>query len=165
MKELLEGRRFGFAVRPSLGNVALGLGVAVTILDLMAWIGLGTPDTNGFVVAAYGLCGATAIVAVLALLTAVAELRDVPEEERTLARLDAGGVLAVIVLYAASALLRSADLGAAGAAPLPFLMAVAGLLVLLVGSAMSSLLYAAREWEEIEEVAREAHGRRRAASR
>ncbi len=165
MKELLEGRRFGFALRPSLGNVALGLGLAVTILDLMSWIGLGARDTNALVVAAYRLCFAVAIVALLALLTAVAELRDVLEEERMLARLDAAGALAVIVLYAASAALRSTDLGAAGASPLPFLMAVAGLLVLLVGSAMSSLLYAAREWEEIEEIAREPHGRRRAVSR
>ncbi|MDE3113504.1 MAG: hypothetical protein KGN00_08740 [Chloroflexota bacterium] len=164
MRDLLEGRRFGFALRPPLGNVALGLGVAVTLLDLMAWIGLGSRDTNGFVVGAYWLCAATAILGILALVTAVAEMRDVPEEERTLARLDAGGALAVIVLYAASAALRSTDLGAAGAAPLPFLMAIAGLLVLLVGSAMSSLLYAAREWEEIEELARETH-RRRAAAR
>ncbi|MBU6424571.1 MAG: hypothetical protein KGQ88_11090, partial [Chloroflexi bacterium] len=59
----------------------------------------------------------------------------------------------------------STDLGAAGAAPLPFLMAIAGLLVLFVASAMSSLLYASREWEEIEELVREPHGRRRAVSR
>jgi hypothetical protein len=165
VKELLEGRRIGFALRPLLGNVALGLGLAVTILDLMAWIGLGARDTNGFVIAAYWLCGATATVAFLALLTALAELRDVPEEERMLSRLDASGVLAAIVLYVASAVLRSTDLGAAGAAPPAFLLTVAGLLVLIAAAAMSSLLYAAREWEQIEEVTREHHGRRRAASR
>ncbi len=164
MKELLEGRRAGFALRPALGSIALGLGLAVTILDLMAWIGLGARDTNGFVVASYWLCGATAVFAILALLTAVAELRDVPEEERTLARLDAIGVGAVVVLYVVSALIRSTALGAAGATPPAFLLAVAGLLVLVAGAGMSSLLYASREWEEIEEVSRE-HHRRRAAAR
>ncbi|MBU6424281.1 MAG: hypothetical protein KGQ88_09625, partial [Chloroflexi bacterium] len=153
MKGLLEGRRFGFALRPWLGNVALGLGLAVTILDLGSWVGLGTRDTSALVVGAYWLCLAAAVVALLALFTALAELRDVPEEDTMLARLDAGGMLVTIVLYGASAALRSTDLGAAGAAPLPFLMAVAGLLVLFVASAMSSLLYASREWEEIEELA------------
>ena len=52
MKEFLEGRRFGFALRPQLGQVALGLAVAVTLLDLMAWFGWGARDTNGFVIAA-----------------------------------------------------------------------------------------------------------------
>ena len=41
MKELLEGRRFGFALRPQLGHIALGLAIAITILDLMAWFGWG----------------------------------------------------------------------------------------------------------------------------
>src|SRR5690348_4330031 len=37
MKEFLEGRRFGFALRPQLGQIALGLAIAVLVLDLMAW--------------------------------------------------------------------------------------------------------------------------------
>lgn len=165
MKELLEGRRFGFALRPVFANVALGLGIAATLLDLMAWFGWGSRDTNGFVIAAFWLCAATGLIGLLALATAVAELRDVPEDETNVARLDAGGVLIVIVLYAASAAIRSLSLGAAGATPPAFLLAVAGLLVLIVGSAMSSLLYATREWEEIEDLASQRHGRRHAASR
>lgn len=165
MKELLEGRRFGFALRPLFGNVALGLGLAVTLLDLMAWFGWGSRDANGFVIGSFWLSAATAIVALVALATAAAELRDVPEDETNVARLDAGAALIAIVLYAASAAIRSLQLGAAGATPPAFLLAVAGLLVLAVGSAMSSLLYATREWEEIEDVAPQRHGRRHAASR
>lgn len=165
MRELLQGRRFGFALRPGLANITTGLGLAVTLLDLMAWTGWGSLDTNGFAVAAFRLCATTAVVGLLALLTALAELRDVPDEERTLARLDAVGSLGAIVLYAASAVIRSLDQGAAGATPPAFLMAIAGLLVLLVGSALSSLLYAAREWEEIEDISRERPSRRHAASR
>lgn len=165
MKELLEGRRFGFALRPALANVALGLGLAVSILDVMSWAGWGARDTNAFLVSAYWLCGAVAIVALLGLPTAVAEMRDVPDEELSLARLDAGGTIAVLILYAGSALARSFELGAAAATPPAFLMALAGLLVLFVGTAISSVLYAAREWEEIEEAAPERHGKRRAASR
>ena len=48
--------------------------------------------------------------------------------------------------------------------PLAFLLAIAGLAVLIVGSVLASLLYAAREWEEIEEVAHERHRRRRMAA-
>lgn len=165
MKELLEGRRFGFALRPAFASIAVGLGIAVTLLDLMSWLGWGARDTNGFVVAAYWLCAAVLAVLLLALITALAELRDVPAEEITVARLDTAGVVLAIVLYLASAALRSQELGAAGATPPAFLMTVAGLLVLLVGAAMASLLYATREWEEIEEITRERHTRRRAASR
>lgn len=165
MRELVEGRRIGFALRPVLANVAVGLGIAVTLLDLMAWGGWGSRDTNGYVVAAYWLAAATAVVGLLALVTAIAEMLDVPDEERTLARLDAAGVAVATVLYGTTAAIRSFGLGAAGASPAALLLAVAGLLVLLVGSAMASLLYAAREWEEIEEVSHERHRRRRAASR
>jgi len=163
VRELLEGRRIGFALRPPLANVALGLGLAVTVLDVMAWAGWGSRDTNSLVVAAYWLCVFAAIVGVLGLATAVAEMGDVPAEERTLARLDAAAVLGAVLLYVASAAVRSFDLGAAGASPPALLMAVGGLLVLIVGSGVSSLLYGAREWEEIEEV-HERHHRRRAAS-
>ena len=163
MKELLEGRRFGFALRPALANVALGLGLAVVILDVMSWVGWGARDTNGLAISAYWLCGATAIVALLGLVTAVAEMRDVPDEESGLARLDAGGTILVFLLFAGSAVIRSFDLGAAAATPVAFLMGLAGLVVLFVGTAISSVLYAAREWEEVEEVAPERHGKRRAA--
>ncbi len=165
MKELLEGRRLGFALRPALANIALGLGLAVSILDVMSWAGWGARDTNAFLVSAYWLCGATAIVALLGFATAVAEMADVPDEESGLARLDTGATIVVFLLYAGSAFVRSLELGAAAATPPAFLMALAGLLVLFVGTAISSVLYAAREWEEIEEVTSERHGRRRAASR
>ena len=165
MRELVEGRRIGFALRPALGNVALGLGVAVTLLDLMAWFAWGMRDTNGFVVAAYWLTLAAAVVALLAAATAVAEVLDVTDEDRTLARLDLGAIVLAAALYAASAALRAFDLGAAGASPAALLFALAGLLVLVVGSGLSSLLYAAREWEEVEEIGHEQHRRRRAAAR
>lgn len=164
MRELLEGRRFGFALRPPVAGVALGLGLAVTLLDLMAWFGWGSRDTNGFVVAAYWLSAAAAVVGLIGIATAVAELRDAPDEERSLARLDVVAVAVVTGIYVATAVARSFDLGAAAASPPVFLLAIAALVVLIAGAAMSSLLYAEREWEEIEEVARERHPRRRTAS-
>lgn len=165
MRELLEGRRIGFALRPPLASVAVGLGIAVTLLDLMTWFAWGPRDTNGLVVGAYWLSIATAVVGLLGIATALAELSDVPEEDRTLARLDVVAIAVATVLYAGTAAIRSFDLGAAGASPPALLLAVAALVVLIAGSAMSSLLYAAREWEEIEEVTHERHRRRRAASR
>ncbi|MBI2774093.1 MAG: hypothetical protein HYX56_06345 [Chloroflexi bacterium] len=162
MRELLEGRRFGFALRPLLGGVALGLAFAITLLDLMAWFAWGSRETNGFVIAASWLCVAAALVALLAMFAAYAENADVPFEDRQLARLDLAGVGVAMLLYAGSAILRSFDLNAAGATPPALLLALAGLIVLLVGSGLGSLLYAAREWEEIEEVIRERHHRRRA---
>lgn len=164
MRELLEGRRFGFALRPPLAGVMLGLGIGVTLLDLMAWFGWGTRVTNGFVVAALWLSAAAAILGILATATAVAELLDAPDEDRSLARLDAIGVAVVTVIYVATAAIRGLDQGAAAASPPAFLLAIAALLVLVAGTAMSSLLYASREWEEIEEVVRVPHRRRSRAS-
>ena len=165
MRELLEGRRIGFALRPPIASVAVGLGIAVTLLDLTAWFGWGSRDTNGLVVGAYWLSIATAVVGIVGTTTALAELSDVPEEDRTLARLDVAGIAVATVLYVATAAIRSFDLGAAGASPPALLLAVAALVVLGAGSTMSSLLYAAREWEEIEEVTHERHHRRRTAVR
>lgn len=164
VRELLEGRRIGFALRPPLGSIAVGLGIAVTLLDLMAWSGWGTRLTNGYVVAAYWLSIAAAVAGVLGTATALAELVDVPDEDRNLARLDVVAIAVATLLYIATAVLRAFDLGAAGASPAALLLAVAALVVLFAGVAMSSLLYAAREWEEIEEVTHERHRRRRMAS-
>lgn len=166
MKEWLQGRRFGFAPRSQLGGVAVGLGVAATLVDLMAWFQWGARSTNGFVVAAYWLVIATAIVALLAAVAALAETRDLTEEDSSLGRLDLIAAGLASLLYAASAVLRSGDLGGAGAAPGPLLLAIGGLVVLLVDVVVSASLYAAREWEELEEeIVPERHRRRRAAAR
>ena len=166
MKELLQGRRFGFAPRPALGFVVIGLGIAVTLTDLMAWFGWGAKSTAGFVVVSYWLAVAAAVVAALGALTAIAEYVDTPEEERGLARLDIVGAIVALILYAGSAAVRSADPGAAAATPAAFLLAIAALLVALVDGAVAGNLYSEREWEELEEEpARERHPRRRAATR
>ena len=151
MKEFLQGRRLGSALRPSFGHVALGLGAAATLLDLMAWFAWGSSRTNGFVVGAYWLVIGAVLVSLLAGLAAVAEIRDVPGEERGLARLDVIAILGAAALYVLSAALRAGDLGAAGASPAALLSAIAGLIVLVVGGVIGSSLYAAREWEVIEE--------------
>ncbi len=163
MKELFQGRRFGFAPRPALAFLAVGLGIAVTLSDLMAWFGWGARDTSGFAVVSYWLAAATAVVAAVALLAGLAEYVDVPEEERALARLDLVGALTGFLLYAGSTVFRATDIGAAAAAPVPFLIAVAALLVLLVDATIAANLYGAREWEALEEEPRERHQRRRAA--
>jgi hypothetical protein len=166
MRELLEGRRLGFALRPLLGALALGLALAVTLLDLMAWFGWGARDTNGFVVAAAWLAGATALAALLAAITAAVESTDAADEDRALARLDLLAIAVAVLLYAASAALRAADLGGAGAAPLPFVAALAGLVVLAVDAVIAATLYAAREWQVVddEDDAVHRHQRRRRAS-
>jgi hypothetical protein len=166
VKEFLQGRRFGFAPRAQLGGIALGFGLAATLLDLMAWFQWGARDTNGFVVAAQWLVVATAVVALLAALAAFAETRDLAEEDTQLGRLDLVAAALATVLYAASAALRTGELNAAGASPAPLLLALGGLVVLLVDAVVSSNLYAAREWEELdEEITPVRHRRRRAAAR
>lgn len=165
MRELLEGRRLGFALRPLFGAVALGLAVALTLLDLMAWFGWGSRDTNGFVIASYWLAVATAVVSVFALVTALVELGDIADDERTLARMDAAAVGLALLLYVASGAFRAFDLGAAAAQPLPFLLAIAGLIVLGLAAVVGSTIYAAREWEEIEEITHDRHRRRRMVAR
>lgn len=166
MKELLEGRRIGFALRPELGHIALGLGLAITLLDLMAWFGWGARDTNGFVVAAYWLAIAAAVSAALAAVTAFAESTDAAGEDRPLARLDLVAALVAVLLYAVSAGLRAADQGAAGASPAAVVSAVAGLIVLGVDGVIASTLYASREWEVLDEEDYEPrrHPKRRRAS-
>lgn len=165
MRASLEGRRLGFALRPLFASLALGLGVAVTLLDLMAWFAWGARATNGFVVGAYWLSIAVAVVALLGVAAAVAELLDVPDEDRSLARLDVLAVSVATLLYIVTAAIRAFDLGAAAASPPAFLLAIAALVVLIAGTAMSSLLYASREWEEIEEMTHERHRRRTVAAR
>ena len=166
MKEFLEGRRFGFAVRPQLGQVALGLAVAVTLLDLMAWFGWGARDTNGFVIANAWLAVATAAVALLATITALVESSDAADEDRSLARLDLLGAFITFLLYAVSAGLRITDLGAAGASPGAVVSAFAGLIVLLVDGVIASTLYSSREWAVLDEEEYEPrrHPKRRRAS-
>lgn len=151
MKEFLQGRRLGYALRPSIGHVALGLGAAATLLDLMAWFGWGSSRTNAFVVGAYWLVIATALMSLAAGLAAAAELKDIPSGKRGLARLDVLAILGAAALYVLSAALRAGDQGAAGASPAALLSAAAGLLALVGGSVIGSNLYAAREWEVIEE--------------
>jgi hypothetical protein len=162
VKELLEGRRFGFALRPPLAHIALGLGIAVTLADALAWGGWGVRETNALLVGSAWLAGATALVSLLGLATALAEWRDIPEEEATIARLDVIGGVVVTLVYAATTALRVLDTGAAAPSPLALLLALAGLIVLLAGAAMASVLYAEREWEEIEEFVPVRHRRRRA---
>ena len=166
MKELFQGRPFGFAPRPLLAFLAVGLGSGVTLLDLLAYFGWGARDTNGYVVGAYWLAIITAIVAAFAALAALAEFVDVLDDERGLARLDLAAAIIGFFVYAGTAALRSTEVGAAAASPAPFLGAIAGLLILLVDAVVAANLYAAREWEELEEEpTRERHPRRRAAGR
>jgi hypothetical protein len=165
VRELLEGRRFGFALRPAFGNIAAGFGIALFLLDLVSWSGWGVRETNAIVVASVWVGAATAILALLSLATALAERADVPDEEANLARADAIAVGVAALLYVATTAARSIDSGAAAASPLALLLEVAGLILLLAGAALSSVLYASREWEELDEIVHERHRRRHAAGR
>ncbi|MGH2500554.1 MAG: hypothetical protein ACRDF0_10765, partial [Candidatus Limnocylindria bacterium] len=58
------------------------------------------------------------------------------------------------------------ELNAAGAAPLPFLLAIAALVALLADGVVAANLYSGREWEEPdEELVRDQRPRRRASAR
>jgi uncharacterized membrane protein len=162
VKELLQGRRLGFALRSHLAFVAVGLGLAIAIVDLMAWFALGARETNGFVIASQWLCVVTMLVAGAAAVAAVAERGDVVDEERGLAQIDALAGIVVVALYGVSAVLRSVELGAAAPSPAPFLLAMAGFIVLVIDAGLAANMYSSREWEElVEEPVRE-HRRRRA---
>ncbi|HKW78027.1 MAG TPA: hypothetical protein VJQ09_02945 [Candidatus Limnocylindria bacterium] len=166
MKEFLQGRRLGFALRSHLAFAAVGLGLAVTLADVMSWLALGGRDTNGYVIVAQWLCVANLIVVGVAAIAAVTERFDVPDEERGLAQVDVLAGLAAVILYGASATLRSLELGNPAPSPAPFLLAIAGLIVLIVDAGLAANMYSSREWEELEEEpARDHRGRRHAAGR
>jgi len=166
VKELFEGRRLGFAPRSHLAFLAGGLAIGVTAADLMAWFAWGSSDTNGFVVVAEWLCVAVFLIASIAAIAAVIERWDIDADERYLAQIDIFAGLAVALLYGISAVLRSFELGNAAPSPAPFLLAIAGLIVLFADAGLAANMYSSREWEELdEEPVREHRGRRRAAGR
>jgi hypothetical protein len=166
VKELFQGRRFGFAPRAAIAYIAIGIGISLTLSDLMAWFAWGGNDTNGYVVVADWLAHAVTVVLGLASLAALAEYLDVPEEDRGIARLDLIAAAAAFLLYGASTFLRAFDVGAPAVSPAPFLIAIAALIVTFVDAAVAANLYSAREWEELEEEPmREHRPRRRAATR
>lgn len=166
MKEFFQGRRFGFSPRAALAYIAVGIGVALTLTDLMAWFAWGQSDTGGFVVVSDWLAHVVTVVLGVAVLASLAEYIDVPEDDRSIARLDLFATLVAFLLYGASAFLRGLDIGAAAASTAPFLLAIAGLIVTFVDAAVAANLYSAREWEELdEEPIRDRRPRRRVASR
>jgi len=167
VKEVLEGRRLGFAPRSHLAFAAIGLAFGVTLLDFIAWFAWGgVRETNALVVAAQWLALAAFLVIGLTALTAVAEFGDAPAEERSLARIDQIAAIAALVLYAVTVVWRSTELSAAAPSPVPFLVGIAGLILLVADAALAANLYSAREWEELEEEpVREHRPRRRAAGR
>jgi hypothetical protein len=166
VKELLEGRRLGFAPRSHLAFVAIGLGLAVTLIDLMAWFGWGARDTSAFGVAAQWLVVTLIIVAGITAITAAVEDADVDPEDRSLARIDQFAAVGALMLYSLSGILRSFELGQAAPSPAPFLLAIAGLVLLIADAGLAANLYSTREWEELEdEPVHERHARRRVAGR
>ncbi len=166
MKEFLQGRRFGFSPRAAVAYIAVGIGLSLTLSDLMAWFAWGQTDTTGYVVVSDWLVHAVTIVLGIAVLATLAEYIDVPADDRSIARLDLVAGLVAFLLYGASAFLRGFDVGAAAASTAPFLLAIAALIVTFVDAAVAANLYSAREWEELdEEPIHERRPRRRAASR
>jgi hypothetical protein len=166
VKELLEGRRLGFALRSHLAFVAIGLGFAVTLIDLMAWFGWGARDTSAYVIASQWLVVTLVVLLGLTGMTAVVEYGDVDREDRGLARIDELAAIGALVLYGISSVLRSLELGQAAPSPAPFLLAVAGLVLLIADAGLAANLYSTREWEELDdEPVHERHARRRVAGR
>jgi len=166
VKEFFQGRRFGFSPRAAIAYIAVGIGISLTLSDLMAWFAWGQSDTTGYVIVSDWLAHAVTVVLAIAVLAALAEYIDVPADDRSIARLDLVAGIVAFLLYGGSAFLRIFDIGAAAASTAPFLLAIAGLIVAFVDAAVAANLYSAREWEELdEEPIRERRPRRRAASR
>jgi hypothetical protein len=166
VKEFLEGRRLGFALRSHLAFVAIGLAFAVTLIDLMAWFGWGARDTSAYVIASQWLVVTLVVLLGLTGMTAVVEYGDVDREDRGLARIDELAAIGALVLYGISSVLRSLELGQAAPSPAPFLLAVAGLVLLIADAGLAANLYSTREWEELDdEPVHERHARRRVAGR
>ncbi len=166
MKEFLQGRRLGFAPRSHLAFAAIGVAFSATLLDLMAWFGWGVRDTNVLVIGAQWLIVTTVILNGIAAITAVVEFPDVDPDERGLARIDEGAAIGALLLYGSSAVVRSLELSQAAPSPAPFLLALAGLVLLIADAALAANLYSTREWEELEdEPVRDRHTRRRVAGR
>jgi hypothetical protein len=166
VKEFLQGRRFGFSPRAAIAYIAVGIGLSLSLTDLMAWFAWGQRDTTGYVIVSDWLAHTVTVMFAIAVLAALAEYIDVPADDRSIARLDLIASLIAFLLYGASALLRDLEPGAAASGPAPFLLAIAGLIVGFVDAAVAANLYSAREWEELdEEPIRERRPRRRAASR
>src|SRR2546428_1802816 len=108
MRELFQGRRFGFAPRPILAFLAVGLAIGVTLVDLMAYFAWGSRETNGYVVVAYWLAIGTTIVAGLAAPTTLPEVVGVLHEERRLAQLHPAAAGVAVFVFPAAAALPSA---------------------------------------------------------
>src|SRR2546426_5046049 len=106
MKELFQGRRFGFAPRPVLAFLAVGLAIGVTLVDLMAYFAWGSRETNGYVVVAYWLAIGTTIVAGPPAPPPLAGVLDVLPEGRRLAPLDLAAPGGPVFCHSAPAGLR-----------------------------------------------------------
>src|SRR5947207_15656417 len=111
MKEFFQGRRFGFSPRATVAYVALGIGFALTLSDLMAWFAWGQSDTSGYVVVSDWLAHAVAVVLGIAVLASLAEYISVPEDDRAIWWLELVASLVAFLLSGASAVLRGFYLG------------------------------------------------------
>src|SRR3954465_13120952 len=138
MKEFFQGRRFGFSPRAAIAYIAAGIGISLTLSDLMAWFAWGQSDTSGFVVVSDWLVHAVTVVLGVPAPAPMGEYLDVPEEDRPIARLDLVAGLVAFLLYGASAFLRGLEVGAAATGPAPFLLAIAGLIVTFVDAAVAA---------------------------
>src|SRR2546423_15370288 len=98
----------------------------------MAWFAWGQSDTSGYVVVSDWLAHAVTVVLGIAVLASLAEYIDVPEDDRSIARLDLVAGLVAFLLFGASAFLPGFALGAAAASTAPFLPAMPGLLATFV---------------------------------
>jgi len=65
------------------------------------------------------------------------------------------------VIYGASAVLRSFELGNPAPSPIPFLLSIAGFIVIAIDAGIAANMYSSREWEELEEEPIRDHRRRR----
>lgn len=139
IKHLLQGRPLGHPLHPILNHFPIALFVSSLLFDAATLLGYGG---NAFVLAAFYTMILGVVTGVLAALTGLADYVDIRVDHpgKRNATLHMGLNLTMLVLYAVNLNLRNADLGAGGTPLLPFLLSLAGVVIIGVSGYLGGKL-------------------------
>ena len=147
VREALSRRPLGTPLHLSAAHFALALGAAGIVLDLVAWLGLGTANTTAVNVGAYALVLFVVVVAVLAALAAVASTLDLDADSRQTGWSYAGLLALATLIAVVNAVLRSGSLRDQVVPPAPLFLSLVMLVLLAIATFLGGQL-AMRELEE-----------------
>ena len=125
---------------------ALALLVASVVLDLVAWGGAAR-DTTGTNVGAYAVLLAAFIVGLVAVLAALADTLDLPDDVRRMGWGYAGLLTFIAILEMANLFLRNGSLQDQVVPPVPLFLSIACIIGMFVATWLGGLL-ATREIED-----------------